>query len=214
MFGFHLAENFRFPYTAHSIAEFWRRWHVTLSQWFRDYVYIPLGGNRVAPRTWIRNMLVVWFLTGLWHGAGWNFVLWGAYFGALLTIERLVLGRLLRRLPTLLRHAYTLLAVLVSWVIFSLHSLSDITLYLGNMFGLHNAELANAESLYLLRSNSVLLAFAAVASTPLLSELFARVGDKVSVRAVIMPLLYAAVLTVSVAYVVDSSFNPFLYFRF
>jgi alginate O-acetyltransferase complex protein AlgI len=214
MLGFHLAENFHFPYMSQSIAEFWRRWHITLGQWFRDYVYIPLGGNRVAPRTWIRNMLVVWFLTGLWHGASWNFVLWGAYFGALLTIERLLLGKLLRRLPRLLRHAYTLVAVLVSWVIFSLGSISDITLYLGNMFGLRSLELVNVESLYLLRSNSVLLLLAAVASTPLLSDFYATVRDKSFVRTVVMPLLYAAVLTVSVAYVVDSSFNPFLYFRF
>jgi len=214
MFGFHFAENFCFPYISQSITEFWRRWHISLGQWFRDYVYVPLGGNRVSRWRWIRNILVVWFLTGLWHGASWNFVLWGAYFGVLLVFERLILGKLLEQLPRLVRHAYTLLVVLVSWVIFALDSVSDILSYFGHMFGLRSTELVNAESLYLLRANAVLLLIAVVASTPALAALYDRFSDRAYVRTVLMPLLYLAVLTVSTAYVVDSSFNPFLYFRF
>ncbi len=214
MFGFHFAENFRFPYISQSITEFWRRWHISLGQWFRDYVYIPLGGNRVSRWRWVRNMIVVWFLTGLWHGASWNFVLWGAYFGVLLVFERLLLSRLLERLPRLMRHSYTLLAVLVSWVIFALDSVSDILSYFGHMFGLRTTELYNAESLYLLRANAVLLLIAIVASTPALVVLYDRFSDRAYVRTVLMPLLYLTVLTISTAYVVDSSFNPFLYFRF
>jgi alginate O-acetyltransferase complex protein AlgI len=214
MFGFHFPENFDFPYAAQSITEFWRRWHMTLGQWFRDYVYIPLGGNRVSRMKWIRNILVVWSLTGLWHGASWNFALWGAYFGALLLLERLFLGRLLERLPGFLRHAYTLLLVLVSWVIFELRSMSDIVIYLGNMFGLRRIAALNSESLYLLRSKSLLLLLALIGSLPVLKDIYEKHSTNVYVRTVIMPLFYVVVLVVSLAYVVDSSFSPFLYFQF
>ncbi len=214
MFGFHLPENFCFPYISQSITEFWRRWHMSLGQWFRDYLYIPLGGNRVSQAKWVRNVLVVWFLTGLWHGASWNFCLWGLYFGVLLMVEKLFLGRLLERLPGVLRHAYALLIVLIGWVLFELDSIPAILGYLGDMFALNGIDLYNPESLYVLRSNLVLLLIATIGAVPLAENLYQRVSEHVLVRTVVMPAFYALVLVASTAYVVDSSFNPFLYFRF
>jgi len=214
MFGFHFMENFNFPYVAQSITDFWRRWHMSLTQWFRDYLYIPLGGNRVPKLKWVRNILVVWFLTGLWHGANWNFAFWGTYFGALLVLEKLLIGRYLQRLPRFVRHVYTLLIVLVGWVFFELTSVPDILAYLGNMVGLGGIAAVNHEAVYLLQSNAVLLALAFLGSTPLCTAIYDRWSEKVAVRAVFMPVFYLAVLIASVAYVVDSSFSPFLYFRF
>ena len=214
MFGFHLPENFDFPYISQSITEFWRRWHMSLGQWFRDYLYIPLGGNRVSQARWVRNVLVVWFLTGLWHGASWNFSFWGLYFGILLMVEKLFLGRLLQRLPRVLRHAYALLIVLIGWVLFELDSVPEILGYLGDMFALNGIDLYNVESLYLSRSNLVLLLIATAGAVPLARKVYERVSELVLVRAVVMPAFYALVLVASIAYVVDSSFNPFLYFRF
>jgi alginate O-acetyltransferase complex protein AlgI len=214
MFGFHLPENFDFPYISQSITEFWRRWHMSLGQWFRDYLYIPLGGNRVSRAKWVRNVLVVWFVTGLWHGASWHFALWGLYFGVLLMIEKLFLGDLLRRLPRVVRHAYTLSIVLIGWLIFELDSVPEILSYLGNMFALGGIELVNAESSYLLRSNLVLLLIATVGAIPLARNVYQRASELALVRVVVMPAFYVLVLAISVAYVVDSSFSPFLYFRF
>jgi alginate O-acetyltransferase complex protein AlgI len=214
MLGFRFLENFNFPYISQSVTEFWRRWHMSLSQWFRDYVYIPLGGNRVSRLRWIGNILLVWFLTGFWHGASWNFAFWGMYFGVLLIAERLFLGRLLERLPRVLRHTYTLLIVLVSWAIFELGSVPGVLSYLGDMLAVGGIDVWNFESLYVLRSNAVLLAIAAVGSVPLFKTIYEKYSEKVYVRAVIMPVFYLTVLTVSIAYLVDSSFNPFLYFRF
>ena len=214
MLGFHLPENFDFPYTSQSVTEFWRRWHMSLGQWFRDYLYIPLGGNRVQQVKWVRNVLVVWFLTGLWHGASWNFGLWGLYFGVLLMAEKLFLGVLLERLPRVLRHAYALLIVLIGWVMFELGSVPEILGYLGDMFALNGIALYNAESLYALRSNLVLLLIAMIAAVPLAKSVYEKVSGAALVRAVVMPAFYVLVLVVSIAYVVDSSFSPFLYFRF
>jgi alginate O-acetyltransferase complex protein AlgI len=214
MLGFRYQENFNFPYISQSITGFWRRWHISLSQWFRDYLYISLGGNRVSRLKWIRNMFIVWSLTGFWHGAAWNFVVWGAYFGVLLVAERLVLGRILERLPKPMRHAYTLLLVLISWVVFQLTSLGAITSYLGNMFALTGIPLVNLESLYILRSNWVLLSIAAVGSTPLLKNLYDKLSERVLLKAVAVPAYCVVMLVVSIAYLIDSSFNPFLYFRF
>jgi alginate O-acetyltransferase complex protein AlgI len=214
LFGFYLPENFHFPYVSQSITEFWRRWHMSLGQWFRDYLYIPLGGNRVSQAKWVRNVVVVWFLTGLWHGASWNFSLWGLYFGILLMVEKLYLGRLLTRLPRLLRHVYALLIVLIGWVMFELGSVPEILGYLGDMFALNGIDLYNAESLYVLRSNLVLLLIAAVGAVPLARNVYEKGSELAFVRAVVMPAVYVLVLVTSIAYVVDSSFNPFLYFRF
>jgi len=214
MFGFCLPENFDFPYISQSITEFWRRWHMSLGQWFRDYLYIPLGGNRVSRVKWVRNVLVVWFLTGLWHGASWNFGLWGLYFGVLLAVEKLFLGRLLERLPGVLRHAYALLIVLVGWVVFELGSVPEVVGYLGDMFALSGIDLYNAEALYIARSNLVLLLIATIGALPLAKNAYAKVSKLAFVRVVVMPALHVLVLALSIAYVVDSTFSPFLYFRF
>jgi alginate O-acetyltransferase complex protein AlgI len=214
MLGFHLPENFDFPYVSQSVTEFWRRWHMSLGQWFRDYVYIPLGGNRVARPRWIGNILIVWSLTGLWHGASWNFAAWGLYFGLLLLIERLFLGQLLERLPGIARHVYTMGIVLISWVIFGFGSVTDIGDYLGNMFALRGVDLYNAEALYILQSNAILLLIALLGAVPLARILYDRYAERGVVRTVAVPAFSVALLTVSIAYLVDSSFNPFLYFRF
>ncbi|MFC1957361.1 MBOAT family O-acyltransferase [Chloroflexota bacterium] len=214
MLGFRYQENFNFPYISKSITEFWRRWHMSLSQWFRDYLYIPLGGNRVSIPRWILNVLIVWSLTGFWHGASWNFAFWGFYFGILLLIERLFLGKLLERLPGALGHIYTLLIVLVSWIIFELGSPADILHYLGNMFAVNGIDFYNFESLYILRANLVLLLIAGIGAVPLFRNIYEKYSQKVYVKVVIMPVFYLIVLTVSTAYLIDSSFNPFLYFRF
>jgi alginate O-acetyltransferase complex protein AlgI len=214
MFGFRFPENFDYPYVSQTVTEFWRRWHISLGQWFRDYVYIPLGGNRVSYVKWIRNIFIVWVLTGLWHGAAWNFAIWGLYFGVLLYLERTFLARLLQRGPRFLRHVYVLLAVLVSWTIFELDTADRIFRYLGDMFALSDIPLVNAEASYLLRSNLVLLLIAALGSVPLLKVLRERYADRRFVRVAAAPVLNTLLLFVSYAYLIDSTFNPFLYFRF
>ena len=214
MLGFTFPENFNYPYISQTVTEFWRRWHMSLGQWFRDYVYIPLGGNRVPYWRWVRNVLVVWFLTGLWHGAAWNFAMWGLYFGVLMIMEKAFLHDLLLRMPRPVRHGYLLLAVLVSWTLFELGSIQEIGDYLGTMFGLTDVPVVNPESAYALRSNLVLLVVAIVASTPVLPLLKARVADRPMVQMVLVPLIQAVLLVVSYSYLLDSSFNPFLYFRF
>jgi len=214
MFGFHFPENFNFPYISQSITEFWRRWHMSLGQWFRDYLYIPLGGNRVSRIKWLRNILIVWFLTGFWHGASWNFAFWGLYFGLLLMAEKLFLQKILLRLPRILRHVYALGIVLVSWVIFEVDSVSGILKYLGDMVGLNGIGIVNQESIYILRTNLVLLLIAVIGCVPLFRNIYNRYSEKILVNSLLMPLFYAIVLIASIAYVVDSSFNPFLYFRF
>ena len=214
MLGFRYPENFNFPYVAQSITEFWRRWHISLGRWFRDYLYIPLGGNRVSRWKWVRNIFIVWFLTGLWHGASWNFAIWGLYFGGLLLLERVFLGDLLARLPRPFRHIYTLFLVLIGWTIFQLGTPDQVFGYWADMFALSGIDLINAEAQYLLKSNAVLLSVAVIGSVPLFKFLYERVVERRGIRAVAMPALYAGLLLVSFAYLVDSSFNPFLYFRF
>lgn len=214
MLGFKYAENFNYPYIAQSVTEFWRRWHISLGQWFRDYVYIPLGGNRGSKLLWVRNVFIVWALTGLWHGASWNFVLWGLYFGVILMLERLLIGSMLLRIPVALRHVYTLLLILVSWVIFQVGVPSDIFEYLGNMFGLNGIEFTSAEVRYLFSNNWVLLILAVLGSVPLVRLVSERFAGRFTVRAVGLPVYYATILVTSTAFLIDSSFNPFLYFRF
>ena len=214
MFGIHFPENFDFPYFSQSITEFWRRWHITLGRWFRDYVYIPLGGNRVSPVKWIRNIFIVWFLTGFWHGANWNFCLWGLYFGIVLLFEKVFLAKFVKRLPRVFRHAYALLVILVGWTLFGLTSITETLGYLGDMFAFNDIALYNFESVYMLRSNFVLLLIAVIGAAPLFSHIYTRYSNKVFVSMLVMPVYYVSVLLVSLAYIVDSYFNPFLYFRF
>lgn len=217
IFGFDFPENFRYPYCSGSITEFWRRWHISLGSWFRDYVYIPLGGNRVSKPRWLFNIAVVWALTGLWHGAAWNFVLWGALYGVLLINEKLWLGKLLEKLPRVFSHLYVLLLVTLGFVLFNADSLSQAVGDIAGMFSFTRLPLCDTEALYYLKSYAVTMALGAVGCTPLIKKLVMKI--QASKRGEIFitvarPLTLAALLTVCTAYLVDGSFNPFLYFRF
>ena len=215
IFGFRFQENFNYPYISGSITEFWRRWHISLGSWFRDYVYIPLGGNRVSKAKWLRNILVVWMLTGLWHGASWNFVLWGLGFAVLLVAEKLVYGRLLQR-THVLKHVYTLLLVTLSFVLFNADSVSEAVSQLGAMFGAGGLPLVSTEGVYYLKSYAGTFLFAAIGATPLVSNAISRFGKtRFGAQAtVLQPLVMLALLAACTAFLVDGSFNPFLYFRF
>ena len=216
IFGFRFSENFNYPYISASITEFWRRWHISLGSWFRDYVYIPLGGNRVSKAKWLRNILVVWMLTGLWHGASWNFVLWGLGFAVLLVAEKLVCGRLLQR-THVLKHVYTLLLVTLSFVLFNADSVSEAVSQLGAMFGAGGLPLVSTEGVYYLKSYAGTFLFAAIGATPLVSNAISRFGKTrfgAQALTVLQPLVMLALLAACTAFLVDGSFNPFLYFRF
>ena len=210
IFGFHFIENFNYPYLSKSVTEFWRRWHMSLGSWFRDYVYIPLGGNRVSKSRWVFNILVVWMLTGLWHGASWNFVLWGLMFAVLLLIEKWVPA--LQKLPTLVRRVYVLLAVLVSFVLFNAADLHQAAGDIAGLFGFGGVPFVTEETLYYLRSYAVAFILGFVGSTPVVKTLAEKLPSRAAV--VLEPLAMAALLLVCTAYLVDGSFNPFLYFRF
>lgn len=219
MLGFHFPENFNYPYTAKSVTDFWRRWHISLSSWFREYVYIPLGGNRRGMPRQLLNILIVWMLTGIWHGAGWNFLLWGLWFALWLILEKLVLGKVLKVLPSLAGRLYTWLVVLVSWVFFAIESGNGAINYLYVMFGQGAAGLYDSATLFTLLEYRVLLLFAAVAATPLahrLSEAFfhAPGSGVTAVRRVVEKLVLSLLFLASIAYIVEASYNPFLYFRF
>ncbi len=213
MLGFRFLENFNYPFISKSITEFWRRWHISLGSWFRDYVYIPLGGNRVGAKRQIFNILVVWCLTGLWHGANWTFMAWGLYFGVLLIIEKLFLKKHLERLPSVFQHLYVLFFVLLSFVLFNADTFSMAKNDLGIMFGLGDLPLISNDTIYNLSSYAVLLVVAFIGATPLCSKLFKKIQKNAFVQ-IIEVIGVAAVLILSTAYLVDGSFNPFLYFRF
>ncbi len=211
IFGFKFIENFDYPYLSKSVTEFWRRWHMSLGSWFRDYVYIPMGGNRVSKGRWVFNILTVWMLTGLWHGAAWNFVLWGLLFAAALLAEKWVPA--LKKLPDLLRHGYVLLIVLLSFVLFNAESLTQAGRDIAAMFGLTGIPLVSAPALYYLRSFGPLFLMGFVGATPVVRDTARKLeatkaGDTLSL------VLMAALLIVCTAYLVDGSFSPFLYFRF
>ncbi len=212
MFGFDFLENFNYPYIAKSITDFWRRWHISLSSWFRDYIYIPLGGNRTSKLKWIRNILIVWFLTGLWHGAAWNFIIWGLYFGILLIIEKLFLQKILDRVPKVISHIYTLLIVMISFIIFSGESTKEILQNIGGLVGIGNP-LVSPESIYYLKSYFIVIIIAIVSATPLLKNI-ANSKKIEKVARTLEPLFLLVLLVVCTSYIVDGSFNPFLYFRF
>ena len=211
VFGFHFIENFNYPYLSRSIGEFWRRWHMSLGSWFRDYVYIPLGGNRVSKARWVFNILVVWMLTGLWHGAAWNFVLWGLLYAVFLLLEKWVPA--LQKLPDILRRGYVLLVVILGFVLFNAADLSQAVSDMGGMFGFAGVPAVTAQTLYYLRSYGVVLVAGIIGSTPLVRELGSRLS-RTAVGAVLEPILLILLLIVCSAYLVDGSFNPFLYFRF
>ena len=210
VFGFHFIENFNYPYLSRSIAEFWRRWHMSLGSWFRDYLYIPLGGNRVSKLRWVFNILVVWMLTGLWHGAAWNFVLWGLLYAAFLLLEKWLP---LDKLPDVLRRCYVLLVVVLGFVLFNAADLSQAVSDIGGMFGFGGVPLVSAEAIYYLRSYGLVLVAGVIGSTPLTRDLGNKLV-KTTVGAVLEPVLLILLLLICSAYLVDGSFNPFLYFRF
>ncbi len=211
--GFRFLENFDYPFISKSITEFWRRWHISLGSWFRDYVYIPLGGNRVGPKRQIFNILVVWCLTGLWHGANWTYMAWGLYFGILLIIEKIFLKKHLEKLPSAFQHIYVLFFVLVSFVLFNAETFTMAKNDLAVMFGMTNAPLISDDTLYNLSSYAILLVIAFIGATPIAKNLFKKAENNKLVQVAEL-ITVAAVLILSTAYLVDGSFNPFLYFRF
>jgi len=215
MFGFDLMKNFDYPYISKTVTEFWRRWHISLSSWFREYVYIPLGGNRVSKLKWYRNIFIVWFLTGFWHGADWNFIIWGLYFATFLVIEKGFLKKLLENKPSFIGHLYTLVVVIVGWVFFEFQNIGQGALFLRTMFGLGGNKFIDNTALYYLKSYAFLFIVLAVSSTPLLKRWAKNLSQKFyAASALFSPLIYFALLFLSTAYLVNESYNPFLYFRF
>lgn len=213
MFGFEFLENFNYPYAATSITDFWRRWHISLSSWFRDYIYISLGGNRVSKLKWLRNILIVWLLTGLWHGAAWNFVFWGLFFGTLLIVEKVFLEKHLKKLPKFLLHIYVLLIVMISFIIFNGESVSQIMQNIGGLIGINNIPLISQESLYYFKSYFVVIIIGIIGATPILKNI--ACSNKISkIGNFIEPIFLLLILILCTSYIVDGSFNPFLYFRF
>lgn len=216
MLGFEFPENFRYPYVSGSASEFWRRWHITLGSWFRDYVYFPLGGSRVRKWRLLVNLFVVWFLTGLWHGASWNFVLWGLYFGFLIAMEKLWLGKWLEKIWRPFRHLYFVATILIGWTLFAIEDLDVLPHYLRVMLGLSGAEWINGTNLYYLNTYGMLLLLLAFASTPIAARLASKLNNRMNpvIMAILEVLVLTTLLFASTAYIIDDSYNPFLYFRF
>ena len=217
MFGFHFLENFNYPYISKSITEFWRRWHMSLSSWFRDYVYIPLGGNRKETIILVRNIFIVWALTGIWHGANWTFVIWGLMYGIMLIIEKLLLTKHLEKMPSILQRIYVLFTVMISFIIFNANSIGEAWNNIIGLFGANGESLINASTVYYLKSYLVVLVIAIIGSTPLLKNIIEKLKTKTNANKIINllePIAMASILTIVTAYLVDNSYNPFLYFRF
>lgn len=217
IFGFDFLENFNYPYISKSITEFWRRWHISLSTWFRDYIYIPMGGSRVNVLKWIRNILLVWLLTGFWHGAEWNFIVWGIYFGILLILEKLFIMKILKKIPAIFHHFYLLFLVLIGFVIFNANNLSTALTNIYGLFGGLDIPLINSETIYYLRNYLVIVVVAMIASTPLLSKIVTKLKEKakgLKALQVVEPILLSLLLFIVTGCLISGSFNPFLYFRF
>lgn len=218
MFGFEFMENFDHPYISRSVTEFWRRWHISLGTWFREYVYIPLGGNRCSRMKQVRNIMAVWILTGLWHGASWNFVVWGIYYGCLLLIEKFVLRNFLDKAPSVISHVYCLLAVIIGWVLFASKDIESAAAYLGVMSGASGNVLVDNASIYYLKTNAVMLVISLLFSTGIFREIFEpehsnnQLKNWFSQSAAVF--LHAFILFMATAYLVTETYNPFLYFRF
>ena len=213
MFGFEFLENFNYPYISKSITEFWRRWHISLSQWFRDYVYIPLGGNRVGKVKLIRNIFIVWMLTGLWHGANWTFILWGLLFGILLIIEKTFLLKLLEKIPKIFQHIYVLFIVMISFIIFNANDIGQAFAQIGGLFGANGETLMNSYTFYYLKSYFIIIVISILGSTPILKQVVKNNKEHKIINC-IEPIFLLVILTISTSYIIDGSFSPFLYFRF
>ena len=213
IFGVKVPENFRQPFFSRTASEFWRRWHMTLSGWFKDYVYIPLGGNKVKKSRWIFNIAVVWFLTGLWHGAAWNFIFWGAYFGIILVVEKLFLNRFLDKVPSAVKRVYVLFIILISFIIFNAPSLGTAFTQIGMLFGSGTSGAISQLSFYYFKSYALLMVIAVIGSTPYPRKLAEKLIPE-KAKIFIKPIWYGILLIICTAYIVDGSYNPFLYFRF
>ena len=217
MFGFHFLENFDYPYISKSITEFWRRWHISLGSWFRDYVYIPLGGNRVSKIKHLRNILIVWLLTGIWHGASWNFVIWGLMFGIILIIEKLFLKKYLEKLPNFIRRIYVLFIVMISFIIFNADTINDAISNIIGLFGFNKETFINNYTIYYLKSYFIILVIAIIASTPLIKKQLENMKKNKVLNKLINilePIYIVSLLLIVTSYLIDNSYNPFLYFRF
>ena len=213
MLGFDFPENFNYPYIATSITDFWRRWHISLSSWFRDYIYIPLGGNRVSKLKWIRNIIIVWMLTGLWHGAEWNFVIWGLYFEVLLIIEKVFLLKWLQKIPKVISRIYTLFIVMISFIIFNGEGISTILENIGGLFKFVSIPLITNESMYYLKSYIIVIILGIIGATPICKNILTNEKLKKIVN-ILEPIYLLLIFIICTSYIVDGSFNPFLYFRF
>lgn len=216
LFGFRFPENFNYPYISGSITEFWRRWHMTLGKWFRDYLYIPLGGNRVTTWKWIRNILIVWMATGFWHGASWNFILWGLLFAILLIIEKLWILKYLEK-SKIIKHIYVLFFVIVSFILFDSQTIGETVETIGAMMGFSGLPFATIQSIYYLKSYAVILIIAIIGATPYPTKLWNRLDNMhiaANIKNILEPLFLLLYLLVCTSFLVDGSFNPFLYFRF
>lgn len=214
IFGMEFNENFNYPYISKSITEFWRRWHITLGSWFKDYIYIPLGGNRRGFLVQLRNIFIVWFLTGAWHGASWNFILWGLYFGFILMLEKVFLYKLLEKIPNVFRHLYALFFVAISWVIFAFEDLGKVKEYIFALFNFTGAP-SSAEGLYYLKNYAIIFIIAIICSTPIVMNLLKKLEARKGLAAnVLVIFIYLAILVLSTSYLVSDTYNPFLYFKF
>ena len=216
IFGFHFMENFNYPYISESITEFWRRWHISLGSWFRDYVYIPLGGNRVSRMRWMLNIIIVWFLTGFWHGAAWNFIVWGLYFVVFLVLEKLWLKPFISK-SKVVNHLYVLFFVMISFIIFDSASLTEAEMNMAGLLGIGTDRMISAESIYYLKNYLMIFFIGIVGTTPLPKKIYEAVLKTQAGKKVICvaePIFMAGLLLVITAFLVDGSFNPFLYFRF
>ena len=217
IFGFHFLENFNYPFISKSIGEFWRRWHMSLGSWFRDYVYIPMGGNRVSVPRWLLNTLTVWFLTGFWHGADWTFIIWGLFFALLLILEKFWLNKLFSKIPRVFSHVYVCILIIISFVIFNAKGISGALSDIGAMFGAGGIPFWNTQTAYYLSSYAIVLACAFLGATPVLKNTVLKLKENKTackILNVLEPIFHVVMLLIVTAYFVDGSFSPFLYFRF
>ena len=215
MFGFNFMKNFDYPYISQSVTEFWRRWHISLGAWFREYVYIPLGGNREGQLKQFRNLIIVWLLTGFWHGANWNFILWGLYYGAFLIIEKLFLLEWMEDKPKLLKHTYTIVVVIIGWVFFEFESINLGLSFIRTMFGFNKSNFIDGNAIYYLYTNALLFILLIISSTPIPKRIFNRVKLWLGKgEVVVIPITYMTLIFLCTAYLVNDTYNPFLYFRF
>lgn len=215
MLGFDITINFNYPYISQNVSEFWRRWHISLGSWFREYIYIPLGGNRVPKIKWYRNLFIVWFLTGLWHGASWNFIMWGLYFGIFVTFEKMFILKILKKLPRFFSHLYTLLVVVIGWVFFEFTDFSHGINFIKKMFSFGNKNIIDNSALYILQTYGLLFILLIIFSTPIAKNTALKYREKLNCfGAVVIPLLNILLLVLSTAFIISQNFSSFFYFKF